>query len=186
MYRRYFIGFIATVGLIILLIFLIFHSSGKPKVPTTSKTLDSYAVTDAEVSLIVDGPINADQLHQQVNITVGRDSATFEHIQGYQGNVVSLQNYANNVDAYTNFLFALAHAGFTEGNTSSSLADERGYCPLGDRYIFELKQDNQELERFWATNCGSPKTYQGNLSLTISLFQAQIPDYAQLVQNITL
>jgi|SRR5579884_2678074 len=184
MLNRYFIGFIATVGLIIILIILIFHGGGKSKVPVTNRTLDSYANTDAQVTLTIDGPINADQNHQQVKIIVSQNDATFEQIQGYQGNVVNRKSYANNVDSYTNFLFALERANFTKGIKSSQ--DERGYCPLGDRYIFELNQDGNELERYWATSCGTPKTYSGDVSLTISLFQNQIPDYDNLTSNINL
>ena len=61
-----------------------------------------------------------------------------------------------------------------------------GLCPLGDRYVFEFKQDGKELERYWATNCGGTKTYSGNVSLTLALFQAQIPNYNDLVQSISL
>jgi len=168
------------------LIYLIFHGGSKPKVPVTHKTLDSYAVTDAQATLTIDGPINADQNHQGVKITVARDNVTFEQLQGYQGSVTNMQTFPNNVDAYTSFLLALAHAGFTQGNSSASLKDERGYCPLADRYIFEFQQDGQELERYWTTSCGSPKTYLGNTELTLTLFQAQVPGYDNLTQNISL
>jgi hypothetical protein len=184
---KYFAGFIATIVLIIILIMLIFHGGGKAKVNTTSKALDSYATTNAEVSLTVDGPIVADQNHQAIKITVSNSAATYEQIQGYQGAVQKQQSYPNNVDAYTNFLFALERAGFTEGDTSSTLKDERGYCPLGDRYIFQLNQGGQQLERFWTTNCsGTPKTFKGNAGLTTTLFKDQIPDYDSLSNNINL
>lgn len=184
---RYFAGFIATIVLIILLIFLIFHGGGKAKVPTTSKTLDSYATTDAEVSMTIDGPIVANQNHQAIKITVANDTATYDEIQGYQGDVIKQQSYPNNVDSYTNFLFALERAGFTEGSTDSTLKDERGYCPLGDRYIFQINQDGQQLERYWTTNCsGTPKSFKGNTNLTITLFQDQIPDYDNLSNNVNL
>lgn len=183
---RYFIGFFITIGLIILLIIMLVSGGGKPKVPTTSKTLDSYAVTSAQVRMTIDGPVNSDQQHQQVRVTVDRDNVTFEQIQGYGNNVVNLQHYANNQDAYAVLLLSLAHAGFTNGNITSKLQDERGYCPLGDRYIFEMVQDGKDLERLWATSCGSPKTYLGNLSLTISLLKAQVPNYSNLTENISL
>lgn len=183
---RYFIAFLVTLGLILSLFFLLFHSSGKPKVPLTTKTLGSYASTDAQVALTIDGPVNADQNHQAVRITVSRDDVTFEQIQGYQNTVVNLQNYANNQDAYVNFLLALAHAGFTKGDANPNHSDERGYCPLGDRYIFELKQDNNDLERYWTSSCGGPKTYLGNTGLTLALFQAQVPNYRDLAQNAKL
>lgn len=182
---RYFIGFIATIGLIIILILLIFHGgSNKAKVPTTAKTLDSYANTNAEAQLTIDGPINAPQNHQQIQISVGQDETTFEQLQGYNGSVVNLQSFTNTEASYSAFLHALTVAGFTDGNTSSSLGDDQGYCPLGSRYIFQLTQNGNNIERFWATNCGNPKTYLGNLNLTLALFQAQVPGYNTLTQNI--
>lgn len=187
MNMRYFIGFVATVGLIILLIILIFHGGGsKPKVPVTQKTLASYATTDASAVMIADGPIGADQNHEQVQIIVSNSDATFEHIKGYQGNVVKTQNYANNTAAFTNFLFALDRAGFTNGSNASALKDERGFCPLGDRYIFSLRQGGQTLERYWATTCGGTRTYLGSFDLTRELFQNQIPNYSTLIQDVTL
>ena len=180
---RYFLAFLATFGLILLLLVLLFHGGSKPKTPT-GRTLSSYASTDAVVRMTIDGPINADQNHQAVRVTVGRDDVTFEQIQGYQGNVVNEQTFSNNEPAYENFLLALAHAGYTQGNKSSALKDERGYCPLGDRYVFELTQEDQEIERYWATGCGSPKTYLGVLSLTIQLFENQVPGYTDLTQHV--
>lgn len=183
---RYFLGFLVTMGLIILLIILLFSGGGKPKVPTTSKTLDSYAATNAEVRMTIDGPINSEQQHQQLRITVGQSNVTFEQLQGYDGTVVNMQHYANSENAYAVFLLALNHMGFTQGSTDPKLQDERGYCATGDRYIFELKQNNKDLERFWATNCGKPNTYLGSLNPTIELFKAQVPNYNDLTENINL
>ncbi len=183
---RYFVGFLMTILLIILLILLLFRGGGKPKVVVTSKSLASYAATSAEVRFTIDGPVTADAKHEQIRVTVDKDNVTFEHIQGYEGNVVKLQQYANNTNAYTTFLLALGRAGYTSGASTPALHDERGYCPLGDRYIIELLQDDRTLERYWATNCGKPKTYLGNLQLTKTLFQAQVPDYNTLVGGIVL
>jgi hypothetical protein len=183
---RYIIGLLVTLGLIILLIVLLVGGGGKPKVPATSKTLDSYASTNAEARLTIDGPVNAASQHQQVRITIDRDNVTFEHLQGYDGNVVTMQRYANTESAYGAFLSALGHAGFTKGNTDKTVADERGYCPLGDRFVMELRQNEKDIERFWATSCGNPKTYAGNRALTVQLFRAQVPDYDTQIENITL
>lgn len=181
---RYFIAFVTALGLLFLLLFLLLHGGGgKPK--TVPKTLASYASTTAQAQLTIDGPINADQIHQAVRITVSKDEVTYEQIRGYEGDVVNLQTFDSNENAYVNFLSALQHAGFTVGNKDPKLRDERGYCPLGDRYIFRFSQDGQDLERYWSTSCGSPKTYGGNTSLTLTLFQAQVPNYNILVQGIT-
>jgi hypothetical protein len=182
---RYFLAFLITLGLIFSLFLLLFHGSSKPKTPA-GKTLDSYSTTDATVRMTIGGPINADQNHNAIRITVGSNDVTYEQLRGYQGNAVNVQSFANNSDAYANFLLALSHAGFTQGSTPASYKDERGYCPLGARYVFELNQDGQEIERYWATNCGKPKTYLGALNLTITLFQAQVPGYSNLTQNIAL
>jgi len=181
---RYFIAFLVTMGLIFLLVFLLFGGSSKPKVLPIHKTLHSYALTDAQVQLTIDGPINAVQNHQEVQITVDRNNVTYEQLQGYDGNVVNMQTYDNTENAYTVFLFALARAGFTQGSNDPTLSDERGFCPLGDRYIFQLMQDGNTIERYWATNCGSPKTYLGLLNVTLSLFQAQVPNYSKLTGDI--
>ena len=181
---RYFVGFLITIGLIIILIIMIFGGGGsKSKVPTTTRTLNSYANTDAQAQLIIDGPINAAQNHIEVQITVGQDSTTFQQLQGYDGSVVRQQTFTNSQAGYAVFLHALTLAGFTKGNTAVS-SDERGYCPLGDRYIFKFSQEDRTIERFWATSCGNPKTYLGNVSLTLSLFQAQVPGYIALTDGL--
>lgn len=184
---RYFIAFVTALGLLFLLLFLLFHGVGKPKATTTHKTFLSYASTDAQVKLTIDGPINGDQIHEAVRITVDNSDVTFEQIQGYQNTVTNRQTFANNQTAYENFLLALQHAGFTVGNTPANLKDERGYCPLGDRYILEFNQDGNELERFWTTSCGGNlKTFKGNIDLTLTLFQNQVPGYNNLIQNLSL
>jgi hypothetical protein len=183
---RYFIGFLVTIGLIIILIILLFHGGGKSKVPATAKSLTSYAATDAEVSMTIDGPVNAASEHEQVRVTVNRDNVTYQHIKGYDGQVVDTQIFANTENSYDVFLHALLHAGFTKGDSNKALQDERGYCATGDRYIFELNQDNDNLERYWASSCGSPKTYLGALNLTLTLFQAQVPGYQNLTSGIQL
>jgi len=174
------------MGLILLLIILLFRGGGKPKVPVTSKTIDSYATTNAETILTIDGKVNAASLHKQLRITVDRDDVKFEQIDGYEGNVVKMEHYPNNESAYSNFLLALGHAGFTKGDNTKALRDERGYCAQGQRYIFELRQDNKDIQRFWATSCGKPKTYLGVLSLTLELFQSQVPNYDELTRNVEL
>jgi hypothetical protein len=103
---RYFIGFLVTIGLIILLIVILLQGGSKSKVPSTSKTLESYSTTAATVRLTIDGPVNADQSHEALRITVGQDQTTFDQLQGYQGNVVKSQSYANNETSYNVFLHA--------------------------------------------------------------------------------
>jgi hypothetical protein len=183
---RYIIGFLIALGLIVLLIILLIGGGNKSGHKPTGKLLYEYASTDAQVSLTVDGPVNADSLHNQIRITVDNANVTFEQIKGYQDTVVNTKLYANNTDAYDAFLHALMRIGFTQGDNDPALKDESGYCAAGDRYIVELTDGDDTLERYWSTSCDNTKTYLGNMSLTLSLFQAQVPDYDKLTANIDL
>ncbi|MDB5184831.1 MAG: exported protein of unknown function [Candidatus Saccharibacteria bacterium] len=184
---RYIIGFFVTIGLLILLIILLVgggNGKGNGKVPATSKALKDYANTDATVRMTVSGPIIANQEHKETQVTVGRDSTTYESITGYNDQVTDQQTYGNTQQSYASFLRALDKAGYTKGNSDQTLADERGYCALGNRYIFDLIQDGKTIQRFWASDCsGTPKTYLGNLGLTRSLFQRQIPKFLDIVDH---
>jgi hypothetical protein len=182
---RYILAFFATILLIFLLVVLVF-GGGKSKSTTGGKTLASYATTGSEVKLTIDGPINVAQNHRQVQITVDNNDVNFKVIQGYDGNVINNQDFAGSQNAYTNFLYALEHAGFTDYNTDPALANEQGYCSLADRYVFELSQGGNDVERAWATGCGNPKNYHGNLNLTLQLFEAQVPNYGPLTANLSL
>ncbi len=185
---RYFLGFFATILLILLVIILLFHGGGnKPKAPT-GKTLASYATTDAELRLTTDGPVNAEEVHPQIIISVNRRNVIYEQVGGYNGNIIKRQQFNNTENAYAAFLLSLAHAGFakTVSNPDPASRDERGYCPLGDRYVFELIQDGKDIMRYWATSCGKPKTYLGSVDTTLTLFHAQVPKYDDLTQDIPL
>lgn len=185
---RYFVGFIITIGLIIVLILMLFGggSKDKTKLPKSPKTLDSYSTTNAEVRMTVDGPINADQEHRKIQISVTKDEVTYKRFSGYEGQVTKTKRYQNNQNAYANFLRALAIAGFTRGSLDEQLKDERGHCALGRRYVFELNQGDKQIERFWATSCGGAKTYLGGFGITTQLFEAQIPDFNEVNSGIGL
>ncbi len=188
-YLKYFIGFFITVGLIIALIIIIFggNGGGGQKTQTNSdadKTLNSLADTDTKVRTTIQGPINAEQVHEQIRITIDRENNNFEFIRGYENNVVDSQNFVSNEIAFTNFLHALTNAGFGQGDDSDALADERGSCPFGQRYIFEIIENGKVTSRYWSTDCGNKTgSYLGNTFVTLDLFKAQIPNYDELTDQ---
>ena len=181
---RYFIGFLITIGLIVLLIVLLFGGGGKA--PVTKAPLISYANTDTVVRETIDEQVNDVDHHRQIQITVGRDSTDFELHKGYDGETLKSQSYPMTATSYASFLRSLQHAGFTNGKDSKDLKDERGYCPLGKRYIFEVIQGSSDLERYWATSCNNaPKTFNGKTPTILSLFRLQVPDYNKLTREDT-
>jgi len=178
---RYFIGFLIAIGLIVLLFVIILKSFGH-STPQKQIDLASYASSNAIVQLTIDGPVTADQNHQQVQISVGQTETTFQILQGYQGMVATNKTFANNEASYSAFLQALAVAGFTDGN-KVNIPDKEGYCAAGERYTFELIQTGSDIENYWTTSCGGG-TYKGNASQTLALFEAQVPNYSNLASNL--
>src|SRR5687768_16073215 len=108
---RYILGLLITFGLLVLLIVLIFRGGGEqPRAPGTQKPLVSYGCTDAEASLLLDGPVNAASLHNRIKITVDRNNVSFERQEGYDGKVTNMQKFPNTENSFAAFLKALGQA----------------------------------------------------------------------------
>lgn len=179
---RYFLGFLIAIGLIVLVFVLILKSFGGSSKKITQKPLVNYASTDTTVSMTVDGPVNADQIHQSFVITVGQNQATITIYTGYQGDIVTTKSYQNNETAFANFLRAIDLQGFTKGDTVGS-KDYRGFCPLGERFVLAADNEGTNLQKFWSTSCGQG-TFKGNFSTIRFLFNVQIPDFNKLTNNL--
>lgn len=182
---RYFTAFLVALGLIVLVFVIIIKAltGGKPK---QQIDLNSYATTDAVVRMTIDGPVNADSIHHQIQVSVDNSQTEIQIMNGYQGTVKTDKTYDSNQPAFEEFLHALNLAGYTRGNPDPKVSDERGYCPQGSRYVFELLQGGDTIQRYWSTACGGQGTYKGNTTLTRALFQAQIPDFDKLTGSIQL
>lgn len=185
---RYIIGFAAVIILLFVIIFMIVKGGGgdsKGKVPETQKALTSYSNNDdITVTAHTIGPITAPENHNEIEINVTNTQATINIINGYDDNIVNSRSYPLTTEAFSEFLSALDKAGFTNGNTDEKLKDDSGYCATGQRYIFSIRDGANEIQRFWTTSCGGTKTYKGNRSATLSLFQNQIPNYGDLTQDV--
>ncbi len=180
--NRYIIGTLALLGLAILLLILLFSGGSKKTPPNTTK-FSSYVYSDSEMKLVIDGPLAADQNHNSIVISITQHSATYNLIQGYDGHVVNSKVFNNNQNSYKNFVYGLYYAGYTQGQTSTYASDV-GLCPTGDKYDYYLINDGQQVQHYWTTNCTStPKTYLGNQSLTLYLFENQIPNIGTLSQT---
>jgi hypothetical protein len=184
---RYFLGFLAAIGLIVLVFVLIIRgfTGHKSSNPTNQSSLMDYAGTSTVMQLTIDGPIVSDQNHRAVRITVGRDQTTFETIKGYDGQVDISKSYENTQASYANFLRAIQLLGYNRGDTDPAKSDERGYCPNGRRYIFEVVTGSASVQRFWRGSCGVG-TFKGNNNTIVTLFKQQVPDYTQVTGNLQL
>ncbi len=179
---KYIIAFLVAIGMIVL-VFVLFLSGSSSK-NSTKPSITISGATDT-VQMTIDGPEAANQTHNSVQISINQGQATINILQGYQGTVVNSASYLNNQAAYTVLLHALNLASFTKPR-STSLTDERGVCPLGNRYIYEVIRNAKDVQRQWATSCGGQGTFGGKLSLVNTLFENQIPDFSKLTGELNL
>ncbi len=179
---KFIIGFLVTIGLLIVVFILIFRGGGNDAAVQTEKKMTEYANSSTVVSLTTEGPVNANQIHKQIKVSVSSTETTVEVFQGYEQNLLSTKSYANNTAAYSDFLRALDINGFDNGDKDKALADERGYCATGTRYVMSIKDGDRDIQRFWTSSCGTG-TFKGKTSIIRSLFVAQVPDYnAQTIE----
>ncbi len=187
---RYVVAFLIAIGLIVLFVILllraIFSGGGGDETPRQRINLTDYENTGVVMRMITDGPVNANELHRQIRIEVGRDANVVQIIHGYQGEIVRQERVANNVQAYGNFLRAIDLLGYTNGNESKQLEDYRGYCPTGNRYIFQIVEGSTIRQQFWSTSCGDSGSFHGQTDRILELFRAQIPGYQNIVQGVGL
>lgn len=181
---RYFLGFLGVVALVILVFVLIVRSfSHHESAPKNQTVLSDYTNTSTVMRFTIEGPVTAEQTHNEVRITVGRDANTIEVIQGYENHVVNAKTYPNNAEAYGTFLHALQLLNYTKGDSNPKLADERGYCPNGSKYVYEIISGASDVQRFWIGTCGVG-TFRGASPTIRGLFTRQIPDYDKFVNNL--
>lgn len=186
-YFRYFVGFVISVGLIFLVIFLLVNGGKDTKSPASPvKPLYTYANTDAVVKMTIEGQVTAPQNRNTIVVTVGATEATFQQYVGYDGSIVATKSYENTRNSYETLLRSLAVAGFRSGNNDPALRNSDGYCPLGRTYRFQMIENDKDLQNYWITSCPTTHTFNGNATLVRTLFQNQIPDYNTLTSNVTL
>jgi hypothetical protein len=187
---KYFLGFLAAVGLIILVFILVLRGFGGDKNVAQPDPLSDYANTDALVRMTVDGPIVADQQHNAYRISVGRSETRIETLKGYEYEIIETRTYENNQQGFTNFLRALDVVGFSKGNDKATKEadDERGMCATGKRFVFEIINGTSQIQRYWSSTCGTLGTFKGNSAQVKSLFDRQvpIPDFPQMTSRLRL
>ncbi len=162
-----------SIGLVILVIVLLVKGfSGHPSTPKNQVDVSTYTYKAAIATLLIDGPTNLNQNHNQLRISVSGTMNEIDVIQGYQGNVIKSQTYPNNSSAFNAFLQALQLQGFSKGIESH--ASYLGYCPTGNRYVYSFSSDQDELFSYWSTSCAQG-TFKGNATTVRFLFEQQIP-----------
>jgi hypothetical protein len=181
---RYLIGLLITIAVIIFIIIRLLAGGGGDNAPKAQQ-LAELAATDTKVRLTIENPVQATETHREIEITVGRNSADFVLYRGYENDTIRSKTYGMNETSYADFLRSLQLSGkYTEGSNDASLRDERGYCATGTRYVYEIIDENNSVtQHYWSTSCG-PKTFGGDAEVVQNLFQLQVPDYFDLIEDV--
>lgn len=155
--------------------------------PADSQTSSQQKFSDrtTKVRFITDGAIVGLERHRSIRITVDQSNRTLEVLRGYNEEVIRSQEFANDSAAFTKFLIALDTMGYSKENPKVS-KDERGVCPLGNRYIYEATYKSGDPLRTWSSSCNTAGRFQGNTANVQQLFRNQIPEYSKLVADVNL
>ena len=150
----------------------------------SSKLLDTSS--GQSVSMIVRGPIVADEHFYSFEVTISPTNRTVTSWQGYdKQNVIATQSYGNDTNGYTQFVNALNYAGYTK-STTADVNDTKGVCANGKVYEFMIMSGSSTTDDRWMTNCGVKGTFGGDGPAVRQLFLDQIPDASTVISQINI
>lgn len=175
----------------ILMFFLgraLFRSIGSTdKVPVEQTVkLGDYASKNSSVTMIISGPVVADENYRSVRIVVTKEYRRIEILQGFKYEVISEKSYPNNEEAYKAFLKALTGAGYGKSRIQNiGKVDEVTACASGTRTKFEVGAIGESSNTWWTSTCATqPGTFGGNSGSITGYFKSQIPDYDTITKDI--
>lgn len=163
------------------------ESSPTPAVNSGKQALTTVTA-DRSVRMSVRGPIRAGENSHSYTVTVSPDSRNMTTYVGYTGQQVDSEQLTNDTQAYTQFVNALDRAKLMDGTPLTGEANETaGICAAGYLYMFEALQGENVVQTLWTSTCkGSIGSLKANLPQVRTLFQLQIPSYAQLMKKIRM
>ena len=151
-----------------------------------TKVADYAENSSASVSWTMQGRVVGEDQFRSVRITVTPRSRTVEILNGYNQITERQQEFGSTPEAFRTFAKALDLANFGKERTVQ-IADERGVCPLGNRFIYRVSEGAREVMRSWSSSCQSTDgPFSGNPSLVGQLFKNQITDYHKFMNNVQL
>jgi hypothetical protein len=181
------LGIIVVLGLLLLGVYRVLRPGGTqaPRPSTAPLTLLDYIDRDAQIRFTVSGPVTANENHNSIRIAVTKDHRIIEVLSSYNGDTTVSQTFANNGAAFEDLMYALNTAGFMKRDPKATTADERGVCPTGQRYVFEVIESGSTVSRLWSSTCGIGN-FAGQSGVVRTLFQSQIPEYNKLTSGVKL
>lgn len=182
---KYVLGVFGVILVAILAIVLLTRGGNKrpEEVPLT---VAQEAREGVSAVYTTQGGVVGQDRRRAIRIVVNQEERRLEILTGYEEAVERAHTYPNTQSAFETFLVALDQAGFDK-KKETVIEDERGACPLGRRYIYELKEYSQDMLSLWGTSCGKNLgTFNGNRNTVKKLFEQQIPDYSDQIKGVDL
>lgn len=153
-------------------------------VPEKVHPADYVDKPSSKVTWTQQGRLVGDDLRRSVKITVTPTERRVDLLEGYDPKITKTAIFTNDKVSYTSFLLALENLNFGRERKVTQ-PDERGVCPLGKRYIYELHDGDVQKMRLWSDSCITAQgTYAGAAATTRQLFQAQITGYAKFISGV--
>jgi hypothetical protein len=180
---KFIMGALGVIFLVILVVVLITRGGKGPD--QRPLVLSEQAREGVSAVFTEQGQLVGQDQRRAIRITVNQNERRLEILTGYEEAVLSAQTYANTQSAFEAFLVALDQAGF-DNKRVSAIEDERGACPLGHSFIYQLNEFSQPLINTWSTTCGKTGTFNGNRNAVRTLFRKQIPGYSKLTSKIDM
>lgn len=186
---RYAIGVISVIVIALFAIILIVTrtpNTNTPQIDGQLVNLPDYSDSGALVTFTTEGRLQAQENHRIIRISISSTERTIDVLSGYDGEIIDGKTFTNSEAAFDEFMYGLKNAGFSS-EKEAEYETEKGVCPLGKRYIYELHNGGEQLVRLWASSCRrADGTFAGNTNLVRRLFQEQIPGYAKLASGTNL
>ena len=185
---RYVLGTLAII--IVAIVAIVAIVSRSPRRASDQPAETTVKVTDLEnksASFVFmnEGPINSEEEHRAVRISVNDSVRKVEVLGGYKPTTIKQQTFSNNSESYKTFIKALQQAGFASAPSDPPDHDEKGVCPLGSRRIYEILSEGKTVLHLWSTSCGDKgDNFAGNESMVKELFETQIPEYDKFVSDV--
>lgn len=184
-----FIAFLVIVGAVILVSSGGDNSSNPKSVARSTKLVDYENKDSTTVSWTVQGKLVGQDQRRAVRVLVTRDKRTVQLLSEYEERVERSAEYTNSPVAFAAFIRALDNANFGKERNVKQ-ADERGVCPLGNRFIYRVTDGGKEIMRTWSDTCAvaDGPFGGGNAApqLIQQLFKAQITDYIKFTNGVIL
>lgn len=185
---RYILAVLGVIVLLFLIVVLLFNGGGdnaSKETRLTSSQLIEFADKDSRVSVTTIGRLVGNESHNSIRIVVTPVERRLEILNSYSNNATRTETFPNTQEAYENFLAGLSGQGFLNYK-NTNVQDQRTVCPTGNRFNYDLSEGSETRSSLWAVSCNDTGTFAGRGPTVRQLFQAQIPDYSQLVTGVTL